>query len=471
MYEGYLTLAGVELVNNERTAVYARNLGITTINCPPCTIAAAVGDSPYTTPAADSAPWYDAAAPESAGFAGFFGLDVKGYSTSPITRSPLERLSDGAVITRTRYKHREVQYTGVMLAKDRCSLSYGLAWLSTALRGSTCSPCGGTDACAYTCCPTPDNVDDALRTMVQVGVLEGPVTARMANLRSTCGTGADVPIIAEVSFTLALGRPWLYRAPITVRSGHLTRPAGACEDHTWQWVVSSYATWNALMAVYPTWASLAGCVIWNPPGECPREGDDYDEWGCPRPVSRDCAQDPLRPQGCPEPPAPPTVPRPYDPCAICYDGPNTMTGVLNVPPSATPSWLDQVPVIDITTGPTPVRALLIRFYSNPTGQQSFCNVATLDPCTACATIAVPYVPAGATLSIDGRDFTAALDCDGGRGTAVIDDSTGIYGPGGQPYTWPVFDCNGFCISLTVPCDFPLDEVTVNVAVVAREDAA
>lgn len=471
MYEGYFTLSGVELINNERTAAYARNLGITTIDCPPCTIAAAVGDNPYTTPAADEAPWYDPAAPESAGFAGFFALDVKGYESSTITRAPMERLSDGAVITRSRFNHREVQYTGVMLAADQCSLSYGLAWLSTALRGSTCSPCGGTNACAYTCCPDPTTEEQALRTMNQVGVIAGPITNRKSPLRgSRCGSDGSRAIIAEVTFTLAFGRPWLFRAPIPIIAPTLLRnlqiPPLACQG-TWDDVCADVASWTALTTEYATWADLHECEVqWNGPAECTTSTDQF---GCPDAI--DCTKDPLRPDGCPEPPSPPRPPRPYDPCGVCYDGPNTMTGSVNVPPSVTPAWLDSVPLIEITTGTQPARALLLRFYANPTGDESFCERHQLDPCTACATIAIPYIPPGATLTIDGREQTAALDCDGGRGTAILDDSLGIFGPNGQPYGWPVFDCNGFCVSLTVPCDFPIDEVNVSLSVVAREDAA
>lgn len=477
MYEGYLTLAGVELINNERAAAYARNLGITVIDCPPCTIATAVGDSPYTTPEADEAPWYDPAAPESAGFAGFFGLEVKGYSSSPITRSPLERLSDGAVMTRSRFAHREVVYTGVMMAADQCALSYGLAWLSTALRGSTCSPCGGVGACAYTCCPSPDTEEETVRTMTQVGVLEGPITNAVSRLRSGSSggrcysgdgtvTGGGQAVLAEVEFTLALGRPWLYRAPIQIVTGVGALNFTECGLRSWDESCEMFDSWNDLASRVDTWAEVAECVQWDDPRVCP---GCFDADGCPCPVN--CADDPVRPPGCPEPPRPPSVPLPYDPCGICYDGPNTSTTVINVPPHVTPMWLDQVPLLEITTGDTPLRALLIRFYANPTGDASHCDPRTLDPCTACGVMAIPYVPPGATLSVDGREFTASLDCDGGRGTAVIDDSAGIFGPHNRPFTWPVFDCNGFCVTITVPCDFPSDELRFNVSVVAREDAA
>ena len=468
MYEGYLTLAGVELLNNERTATYARTLGITTINCPPCTIAPALGEAPYTTPQGDSAPWYDPAAPESAGFAGFFGLQVAGYSSSPITRTPIERLGDGSVITRTRYKAREVVYTGVAMAVDQCSLSYGLAWLSTALRGGTCNPCGGAAACAYTCCPTPENEANTVRTMNQVGVLEGPITNRMSALGRKCG-GEGQPVIAEVEFTLVLGRPWLYRNPVHVLTAS-PDPTKVCTKprQTWNDVAATYPTWNAILPL--TWNDLVGdedCVVWNS-AACPNDPGEVDQYGCPRQSLHSCAEDPLRPANCPEPPAPPTVPRPYDPCGICSDGPTTKTAAVTVPPSATPAWLDAVPLVEITTGTEPARAILLRFYANPTG--AVCDPKHLDPCNACATMAIPYIPAGATLTVDGRDFTASLDCDGGAGSAVIDDATGIFGPNGRPYDWPVFDCNGFCITFTAPCDVPND-VVVNVSVVAREDAA
>jgi hypothetical protein len=468
MYEGYLAMAGVELVNNERAAVYARALGITTIDCAPCSIGAAIDDPAYTTPQTDDAPWWDPAAPESAGFAGFFGLQVKGFDSSPIIRTPVERLGDGAVITRTRYAHREVVYTGVAMAVDQCSLSYGLAWLSTALRGSTCKPCGGVDACAYTCCPTVANENYTLRTMSQVGVLEGPITNRVSALKRACG-GSAAPVIAEVTFTLILGRPWLYRAPVQVVNGPVF--GAGCD-------AKSCVVWSGAPDPDPdacvVWEDEnCDCVIWETPDhpgpDCPNGQDNaVDRQGCAKPGAHSCALDPQRLTNCPEPPSPPQPPRPYDPCGICYDGPNTVTGAVTVPPHTTPQWMDSVPLVQIRTGLEPARAILLRFYANPTG--ATCDPASLDPCNACATMAIPYVPAGATLTIDGRDYTAALDCDGGRGTAVIDDTAGIFGPDGRAYSWPVFDCTGFCITITVPCDFPTD-VDIDVSVVAREDAA
>lgn len=158
-YEGFLSLAGNEIVNNARVAAYASHL-VPQIapSCGSCAdLHLALGDEPYTSPALDRAAWFDPALPESAGFAGFFALSVSGIENDTRTASVYQGSFDGGAIGRVRRAVKEVRVTGLLFAVDDCSLEYGMEWLKNSLNGNPCtnpvSGCSGDDLCFYSCCP------------------------------------------------------------------------------------------------------------------------------------------------------------------------------------------------------------------------------------------------------------------------------------------------------------------------------
>ncbi|MET7572954.1 hypothetical protein ABZT04_31335 [Streptomyces sp. NPDC005492] len=65
--------------------------------CPTLT-AEMLGDEPYTTPAADQAPWYDPNVPASEDFAGLLVLSMDGIDDYPVKRSVTNAVTGGGVL-------------------------------------------------------------------------------------------------------------------------------------------------------------------------------------------------------------------------------------------------------------------------------------------------------------------------------------------------------------------------------------
>lgn len=428
-YTGWLSYAGTELVNDARAAAYGAALAVAGVQCRGCVddLPPALGDEPYTTPEQDDAPWYDPAVPESAGFGGLLGMDIVGVSKGTATRSPSALVGDGSVIGALRRAHREVTIRGLMLAADDCSLSYGMAWLASALRGGGCGPAGclGDQLCLMSCCPAGEDPEAAgtaaLRTLFRAGLLEGPeLLSRKRVAGGGCG-GTTGGMIAEVEWTMVAGIPYLYREPVEVV------PATALAD---------------LPAVDGPASQPGGC---QPPGSC--------------------LDDPQ----CPQPDPPPLPPVPVDPCA-CPPTRMTARRAVSVPAGAVPAWLESVPIVTVKTGTTGIamRCLIVRFYSNPIGLP--CDPATLDGCNACAEIQIPYLSPGVTLTIDGRTERAWVDCPSGTGGGMAEPT--LFGPNGGVLQWPVFDCGAaLCVEISVDPRFDPGDATIQVEMVPREDAA
>lgn len=422
MYQGWLALAGTEIVNTNRAAAYARTLGITSVQCPGCpTLPRALEETPYSSPDQDDAPWFDPTEPASKEFGGFVGLEVIGLSRAIGTRNIVPLTSDGAALHPLRRPHREIQIRVLALAKTECALSYGFNWLASALRGRMCSTgCSGDTLCFFTCCPPcgpepepgePDTCGDAYwRTMLNVGLLtmEQPTDVK------------KIPggYLAQLTYTLAAGNPFIWREPV-------------------------------LMATGPT------------PGQ---QLPNYQDPGVPP----DCAEpaDCLRDDTCPPPPAPILPPVPIDACFPT--GPFTASRlVVTLPRDRVPIWSEKVPLIVVRAGSKRLERLTIRWYGNPTQR----DCATyIDPCAACAEVNIAFVPQGATLTIDGRIETAFVDCSGGPGLITAEPQ--LYGRGGTPFVWPVFGCSdGQCLEIIARADSISPDTTVEVYYVVREDAA
>ncbi|MFE7105639.1 hypothetical protein ACFU98_10560 [Streptomyces sp. NPDC057575] len=411
MLVDYLELAGNEIVNSARAAVYARARGVP-VQCDPCPdIAAAVGDMPYVDPVTDEAPWYDPAVPESSGVLGVLGLSAAGFSSSPITREPVPLVGDGAALGPVRRQHREIAYTVLLIAADDCALSYGLEWLSIALQGSACGSCTGDEMCVFSCCPVDG--DRELRHLYDVGVLDGPQVTETQYL----GSGA---VLATVTFTLVAGKPWIYREPLETLT---------------DWV--PLGTGDVIGPVDPDQV-YEQCVTAEP-----------------------CATDPL----CPAPPLPPRPPAPMSPCYPTGMG-TFRRSLISVSPLAQSAWLETTPVLEVRAGAQDMRRLIVRFWTNPQGNP--CKDIA-DPCNVCTDINVSYLPAGSHLTIDGRVQRSIVECQQiPFGTAT--STPIVYGPQGQNFTWPVFSCpTGLCIEVWSDVDFTAGDATARVLLVPRSD--
>lgn len=416
-----MDLAGQEIVNSARAVVYATAAGLP-VTCEPCdTVPEAVGDNPYYGVVEDAAPWYDPSIKESADFLGVLGLGVTGFGSAPVSRTPTALIGDGSALGPLRRPHREVVFSVALLASSELGLSYGLAWLAAALRGGSCGSlvCSGDEMCLFAVCPNdtadPDGVGTGeLRHLFDVGLLDGPTT----NALKTLGGGQFH--IAEVTFTVACAKPWIYREPLLT-----------ADD----------------------WTPLAeGSVVrFNP-------DDVYKQ--CLPPTA--CLTDPT----CPTPPLPPLPPVPVSPCYPTGTD-NFRRTVLQLDALDAPAWLELVPLLEINTGNHVMRKLTVRFWANP--QNLPCDRVT-DPCSACLDISVSYLPAGSIFTLDARVQRAAVNCPSASGTATSVPT--VYGPQGSMFDWPVFTCpTGLCVEVLTQYTNTAVNAQARVSLVPRQDAA
>lgn len=420
-FEGWLTFGGVELINNLRAGAYAAGSGIRVANHWP-DLPASLSDAPYLDPVTDEAPWYDPSRPESKGFYGLVGLELIGASTGRVTRSWTELIGDGGVPGASRRASAEIEVRAVALAADRAALSYGLAWLASALRGQVCADsCAGDEVCVYAACParpslraegcdlgSPDPTwdpvhggpeapggDQLLRRLYTAALTEGPQVTSTSILSGG--------VAAQLRFVLRAGTPFWYSEPAFVI--YADGVSGPSRPDTYRDTIL-----------------------------------DYDPYGwiedCDTPV--DClAADPF----CVVSAAPPAVaPAPPDPCFPNHpaNGDHTFAAaraIFSIPRGTGADWLEKVPIIRLFTGSLPWYRLIVRWYDNPGG--TACG-PDLNPCHACAEIQVPWVPRGSLLTLDGRTSRATLDCPG-PGPELT--TPRLYGPAGGPFRWPVFECS------------------------------
>lgn len=422
MWDGYASLAGQEIVNSARAAVYAGNAGLT-MQCDPCdSTAAALQEDPYWDVRTDPAPWYDANQPQSAGFYGIFGIGVVGFNSNPISREPAVLVGDGSSLGTLRRTGREIVYTVALLAAGECELSYGLEYLAAVLNGSECGTnlCSGDELCVFSCCPgegpdtgVGDLGDAEIRHLYDVGLLEGPTVNETRIMPGGI-------LWAEVTFTLVAGKPWIYRDPLPTLSD---------------------------------WVPLAdGDLVNNyDPDQI------YQQCLTPRP----CIQDPL----CPQPELPPRPPAPVSPC-YPQGLANFRRTRISVSPLVQHQWLETTPVLEVQTGGGEMRRLIVRFWANPQGNE--CTDFN-DPCNACTDISIAYLPSGSTLTVDGRVQRSIVECPQEPiGTATATPT--VYGPRGASFSWPVFGCpTGMCIEVWSRADATADDAMARVLLVPRSD--
>lgn len=414
MYAGFLSMDGVEIINNARAFAYGTRHGVSSA-CPPCdTLAEALGLE-YTDPAADPAPWYDPALPMSKDVLGYIGQEVIGFGTATYSHDPTERVGDGATPGPGRRTHREIEWTVQILAATQCALSYAVAWLTRAVRGTSCGTavCGGHDACVLSCCPDEDPADviapDGQHVPVPVGAWELRTVydiVQIDPLEELTGEDGrrEIPGTSEYSCD----------------SGELnTRPAWRTTVTLTLGAMNPNIAWSGL-DVGTEWTPLAGGseIMFDP-------DEVYDKCLPVRP----CTEDPT----CQTPTLPPLPPRLVDPCYqdAAY---KARRSALYFPAESMISMLDTVPVVKIITGVVAMERLAVRFYSDPV--RRIYDGDTFDPCQACTDINIPYLPPGTEVVING----AAR-----RAWAICNDQAyplRITGPRGGRFDWPLFPCGG-----------------------------
>lgn len=136
----------------------------------------------------------------------------------------------------------------------------------------------------------------------------------------------------------------------------------------------------------------------------------------------DITEDPDCP-AVPLPPSPPVVD------VSCVDQPGTYErSIITISQNAVPVNLTAFPILTLRSGSQDVRQARIRFWENPDRLPAW----ELNPCGFDGDIIVSFLPAGATLVIDGVQRIATMTLNG-----VSQDATHLlYGGDGGPVDWP-----------------------------------
>lgn len=160
MFDGWFSYGGQEIINAPRTKAYLEHLQPTLSlgsDCCPCdTLAAALGDQPYSTPSQDDAEWFNPYATETAGFYGLLPLALEGFEDSTWSTPITDLIGDGSVAGRGRRGGRDLRFKVLAVAESEKAMSRGLSWLRDALGAEGCATgeCGGAQVCYLTDCPS-----------------------------------------------------------------------------------------------------------------------------------------------------------------------------------------------------------------------------------------------------------------------------------------------------------------------------
>lgn len=150
MFNGWLSFAGNELINEERVRAYVKNALPTIRMRTGCIdergLSTILDDAPYRSPLIDDAPWIDHDNPDTYGFLGAFPLSVSGLTDSTRTATVLQNTGDGGGITGRRRATKEVRASVLLMGENDAAVHAGKRWLDAALSGG-CDPCKSDDLC------------------------------------------------------------------------------------------------------------------------------------------------------------------------------------------------------------------------------------------------------------------------------------------------------------------------------------
>jgi hypothetical protein len=247
------------------------------------------------------------------------------------------------------------------------------------------------------CCPdSNETVESPFRLLKGVSLLEGPkILSERKTCESGCTYGCTGSAIVEVEFTLVASQPYFYSPAIPIYDC-VNMSAGA---------------------VFPYTDATVDCG----PTDC-----------------SDIIFDPAFVNLCPQPTLPPTASYSSS-CATDFNIPKA--NYFSVSRSYWSDLEEVVPVISITTGDIIVAGIKLGFYSSTS--DSPCSDLSLYPPNCgviCDELNIIALPPNTTFYIDGRTRKMSIIC--ADGTAY---------PGERltsgPWSWPTFDCNGFCMEV------------------------
>lgn len=379
MFSGYLEISDQEIANSERFKTYVDSLttGIG-VKCGAPSLDVALGHSPYSTPAADGAPWYNSLRPDTANFAGVLPLRITGLMDSTRDVDVTELLGGGAVQSLPREASGEVRVQALLVAVDAASMHEGLAWLKEAVGGDPCDEttlaCVGHTLRAFTAAPTTTTeAADRARNFYRVEVKEGVKISREYN--SSAG------VMLEVEWTWSLGI------------------AGAHTD------LESVASFD--MSLGATHADAVG-------EDCSVLSAAYENF----------ITDPFY-TAISQPPRPDVI---VPPNLIEIASWRRMEAT--IPASLTTRSGVIVPTVKIFATGAEAQFIRVRFYK--------ASVAGATGCDYDAEFLVSYVPAGAVIHMDTiRQEISVTKAD----NTVVPAGHLVFGTDGRPYKWPELACH------------------------------
>lgn len=203
-----MCLGGTEIANGRRSLTYAQQgVGDARFSGYPDCTCDALEEVPFVGIVDDPAPWYDANVSASEEFLGLYAHTIR--LLSPLGRDVNRRRGAGGVLSPLGLTHRVIIVQGTLFAASARGMYYGERWLTEVLKGSLCQGGCASDELVIlpACPPTGEAADSHLRTLFNVGVIDGPEWVPIQELPEC--------VIQEVRFQLAAGMPYLYAPPET----------------------------------------------------------------------------------------------------------------------------------------------------------------------------------------------------------------------------------------------------------------
>lgn len=349
---------------------------------------------------------------------------------------------------------------------------------------------------------------EPFRTIKGVSLLEGPIVTSERKMGSTCGGRCGGSTAVEVEFSLVGSQPWLYSSPIPVvncvkiqensipiigstLTGRLSEPSltdvtttVTSADFALLPVItfpsnvyivldphSQFGAPEVVRVVTHTAASTSITVVRGQQGTPARAHPANNAnlalstfWmlqsDC-SPADCDFGLQEIIQQSFPECGGPTLPPTPGYAGCVTPDVNNWNAVYITAPRTMWDSLSEVVPVITIQTGGLPVIGARLGFYTSADGNPCGDLFNTPPTCDLiCDQLFILSIPGNSKFYIDGRTKKMSLVC----GTnAVFPGERYTQGP----FSWPSFDCYGFCMEFAYNQLTGSDEMCISLSLVPR----
>lgn len=377
MYEGYLRVNGIIVASAAQTKAYVKNaMPRMQFKCDEVALnlLGTYYHGSMSTPSADGAQWYHSGVPETGDFYGFYPAKVEGGSDSTRAVESTELIGDGAVFAEPRRSSLETRWTLVGFAKDEVAMEAGLSWLKMVLDEptnlSSGMACNQMTMQTIKAAPrTSAAIPGLLRYHYNVGLSVPPTVVE--RVRSSSG------VAWTITFVLRAGIPYGFSA---------ISDTGSIDMN------SGYATFS------------------DPAGQnCSLQNAGY----------ADFINDPFYTAISLPPRAPVIKPPNLLPVPVWRRKSLAITSAMPASMKGTPVAL-RFDVLAVSA----LRQLRLRLYKS--GQSA-------NTCAYSGEFYISYLPAGATMIIDGALKETSVRLSGGK---VVSGSHLMFGSDGNPYMWP-----------------------------------